>query len=104
MYGKLPTVSVVEEKQHLVAGALKVRGRARLVGETTFGKGSIQEAQELESGAGIHITTAKWLLPDGSWINGEGITPDITVENDPDKPETDTQLLKAYEELVKNTL
>lgn len=102
---KIPMVVLINKgsasASEIVAGALKVRGRARLVGEKTFGKGSIQEAQELASGAGIHITTAKWLLPDESWINGEGITPDITVENDPEKPDLDAQLLKAYEEIVK---
>lgn len=85
----------------IVAGALGVRGRAKLVGETTFGKGSIQEAQELASGAGIHITTAKWLLPNGKWINGSGIDPDVKAENDTAAPDEDLQLEKAIETLVK---
>ncbi|MBI2616786.1 S41 family peptidase [Candidatus Gottesmanbacteria bacterium] len=85
----------------IVAGSLQERARAKLFGETTFGKGSVQEAQELEGGAGIHITTAKWLLPSGKWINGTGIEPDIAVTNDESKPEEDTQLLKALEYLIK---
>lgn len=85
----------------IVAGALGVRGRAKVVGETSFGKGSIQEAQELSGGSGIHITTAKWLLPNGKWINGSGIEPDIKVENDEAKPDEDLQLVKAIETLIK---
>lgn len=83
----------------IVAGALSDRGRAKLVGETSFGKGSIQEAQELSGGAGIHITIAKWLLPSGTWINGSGIEPDIKIENDENNPESDLQLEKAIESL-----
>lgn len=78
----------------IVAGALKDRGRTKVVGETSFGKGSVQEAQELRDGAGIHITTAKWLLPSGKWINGTGIDPDVKVEGT-DNSEEDIQLQKA---------
>lgn len=85
----------------IVAGALQVRGRAKLVGETTFGKGSIQEAQELPGGAGIHITTAKWLLPNNKWINGNGVDPDFKVVNDESMPDEDLQLEKAIEILLK---
>lgn len=85
----------------IVAGTLKERGRAKVVGEKSFGKGSIQEAQELSQGAGIHITTAKWLLPSGKWINSMGVEPDIKAENDEKKPDEDLQLEKAIETLVK---
>ncbi|MBM3282973.1 S41 family peptidase [Candidatus Gottesmanbacteria bacterium] len=85
----------------IVAGALKERGRAKIVGEQSFGKGSIQEAQDLSGGAGIHITTAKWLLPQGEWINTTGIEPDVRVENDINKPDEDLQLTKAIETLLK---
>ncbi len=85
----------------IVAGALQVRNRAKLVGETTFGKGSIQEAQELSGGAGIHITTSKWLLPGGKWINGTGVEPDVKAENEDLKPDDDLQLEKAVEILLK---
>ena len=85
----------------IVAGALRDRNRATLVGETSFGKGSIQEAQELANGSGIHITTAKWLLPSRKWINGTGLEPDIKQENDDKKPDTDLQLEKAIEILLK---
>lgn len=101
----IPMVVIINKgsasASEIVAGALGVRGRAKLVGETTFGKGSIQEAQELASGAGIHITTAKWLLPNGKWINGSGIDPDVKAENDEAAPDEDLQLEKAIETLVK---
>lgn len=85
----------------IVAGALQDRGRSKLLGETTFGKGSVQEAQDLTGGAGIHITTAKWLLPSGRWINGTGVDPDIKVSNNESKPDEDMQLIKAIEQLEK---
>ena len=61
----------------IVAGALQETKRAKLVGEKTFGKGTIQEAQDLSEGAGIHITIARWLLPSGKSIDKEGVKPDI---------------------------
>jgi carboxyl-terminal processing protease len=85
----------------IVAGALKERKRAKLVGETTFGKGTIQEAQELNGGAGVHITIAKWLLPSGKWINGSGIDPDVKIENNDSKPDDDLQLNSAAQLLAK---
>lgn len=85
----------------IVAGALKDRGRATLVGEKTFGKGTIQEAQDLPKGAGIHITVAKWLTPGGSWVNEtEGLEPDVIIEMPKDlKKDQDPQLEKALEML-----
>lgn len=85
----------------IVAGALAERGRAKLVGEVSFGKGSVQETQELVGGAGIHITIAKWLLPSGKWIHTIGVDPDVKVINDDTKPEIDDQLNKAIEILIK---
>jgi len=64
----------------IVAGALQDTGRARLVGERTYGKGTIQEWQVLGGEAGgFRLTVAKWLTPDKRWINGEGLAPDVTV-------------------------
>jgi carboxyl-terminal processing protease len=84
----------------IMAGALRDNKRARLIGEKTFGKGSVQEALDLSQGAGLHVTVAKWVLPNGDWINGKGIMPDITVENQIKEgntltPETDVQLNEA---------
>jgi len=76
----------------IVAGVLQDRGRAKLVGETTYGKGTIQDVQDLPGGAGLHITVAKWLLPSGKWINGKGLTPDFVVA-------LDERIVRMLEEL-----
>ncbi len=82
----------------IVAGALQDRKRARLVGEQSFGKGTIQEAQDLEGGTGIHITVAKWLTPEGKWVNStQGLDPDVKIENDKEDQSKDPQLEKALE-------
>lgn len=86
----------------ILAGALSDRGRAKLVGETSFGKGSVQERQELSGGSGLHVTIAKWLLPSGKWINGSGLTPDFPVSEDEKDPTNDLQLSKAVEVLRAN--
>ena len=84
----------------IVAGALQYHGRAKIVGEKTFGKGTIQEAQDLEGGAGLHITIARWLLPDGTSVDKEGITPDVEVEMDKEDSTKDPQLEKAMKLLT----
>jgi carboxyl-terminal processing protease len=64
----------------IVSGALQDTGRGKLIGEKTFGKGTIQEWQTLEGdNGGFRLTIAKWLTPDKRWINGTGLTPDIPV-------------------------
>jgi carboxyl-terminal processing protease len=85
----------------IVAGALRDHERATLVGETSFGKGTIQQAEDLGDGAGLHVTIAKWLTPNGTWVNGNGLKPDVSVELDAKDPSRDTQLEKAVQELLK---
>lgn len=85
----------------IVAAALRDQGRAKLIGETSFGKGTIQQAEDLGNGAGLHVTIAKWLTPKGAWVNSKGLTPDISVAQDPKDQSHDTQLEKAIIELVK---
>jgi len=63
----------------IVAGALQDHGRAPLIGEPTFGKGSVQLIYELSDGSSLHITSAIWLTPDQHQIEGRGLTPDITI-------------------------
>jgi carboxyl-terminal processing protease len=84
----------------IVAGAIKDNKRAKLVGVKTFGKGSVQEAQELPGGAGLHVTTAKWLLPSGKWIDKNGIEPDVIIENNAKDQTKDLQMEKAVELLL----
>lgn len=85
----------------IVSGALRDNKRAILIGETSFGKGTIQEANDLGNGAGLHVTIAKWLTPNGTWVNGGGLKPDIEVKLDEKDPSHDLQLEKAVLELVK---
>lgn len=84
----------------IVAAALRDYKRAEIVGEMTFGKGTVQEAQELSEGAGLHITTARWLLPDGESIDKIGVKPDFEIKDDPETEE-DEQLEKGIEALLK---
>jgi carboxyl-terminal processing protease len=63
----------------IVAAALQDRDRARLVGETTFGKGTVQEWTTLEGAGGFRLTIAKWLTPDQRWIHKVGVEPDVAV-------------------------
>lgn len=89
----------------IVAGALHDHNRATLVGEPSFGKGTIQQAEDLGDGAGLHVTIAKWLTPNATWVgngkNGTGLTPDVSVSLDTHDLTHDTQLEKGIEELVK---
>jgi len=80
----------------IFAGALRDHNRAKLVGETSFGKGTIQEPQQINGGAGLHITIAKWLTPNGTWVNEGALKPDLELE-DKDDTEEDEQLKKAIE-------
>lgn len=102
---KYPLVILINKgsasASEIVAGALRDNGRAKkLVGETSFGKGTIQQAEDFGNGAGIHITVAKWLTPNGTWVNEKGLDPDISAPLT-SKDKTDVQLEKAIEELLK---
>lgn len=107
LYG-MPLVVLVNRgsasASEILAGALKERLGAKLVGEKTFGKGTVQEVEDLPGGAGIHITIAKWLLPSGKNIHKDGIEPDVLIEYvaDEKNPTKDNQLDKAIEVLVGN--
>lgn len=90
----------------IVAGALNDHDRGTLLGEKSFGKGTIQQAIEVDNGASIHISVAKWLTPDGTWVNKVGLEPDIKVEFDASKSaklknNLDNQLQSAIQELLK---
>jgi len=63
----------------IVAGALQDYGRATLIGEKTFGKGSVQLIYELSDDSRLHVTVAKWFTPNNNAIDGTGLQPDIEV-------------------------
>jgi len=104
---EIPVVVLVDggsaSSSEIVAGAIQARDRGTLVGEKTFGKGTVQEALDLGAGAGLHVTAAKWLLPDGQSIDGDGLAPDVIIERSEQEVEEgrDSQMEKAIE-LVKS--
>lgn len=87
----------------ILAGALSEQGRATLVGEKTFGKGSVQELVPITSDTSLKVTVARWLTPNGVSISKQGITPQVVVsESEADaKAKIDTQLEKAKEIVSK---
>ena len=98
---KIPLVVLINpgsaSASEIVAGALQERGRAKLVGEKSFGKGTVQEAEELVGGSGLHVTVARWLLPSGKNIDKEGVNPDFEIKMDDNDQTIDPQLDKALE-------
>ena len=92
----------------ILAGALRDHRGIKLIGETTFGKGTVQQIETLKDGSSIKITVANWVLPKGGIIEGKGLTPDYEIklsDDDIDK-DKDPQFDKAIEilksEIKKN--
>ena len=73
----------------IVAGAMQDHGRATIVGTQTFGKGSVQTVMPLSNGRAIKLTTSRYFTPSGDSIHGQGITPDILLD------EASDQVLRA---------
>jgi carboxyl-terminal processing protease len=69
----------------VVAGALRDHGRAVLIGEQTFGKGSVNHLRNLSDNGALYVTIARWLTPNGEQIEGVGLLPTITVEASEDE-------------------
>lgn len=65
----------------ILAGALRDDKGIKLVGDKSFGKGTIQEPIDISGGSGLHVTTAKWLTPSGTWVHEKGLTPDVEIAN-----------------------
>ncbi|MEM7113366.1 MAG: S41 family peptidase [Chloroflexota bacterium] len=99
---QLPLVVLVNagsaSASEIVAGAIQDNGRGVIVGEVTFGKGSVQQVHTLSNGAELRVTIARWFTPNNNTIDGAGITPDIAVETPEDLGgDNDTQLQEAVD-------
>ena len=96
----IPMVVLVNQysasASEVFAGAIIDHNRAPVVGESTFGKGSVNTRHRLSDGSGVYFTIARWYTPTGTLIEGSGITPTIEAVNDPES-DTDFQLQKAVE-------
>lgn len=102
-FAGIPTVVLVNggsaSGAEIVAGALQDYGVAKLVGQTTFGKGSVQDLKQFSDGSSVKLTIAEWLTPNDRNINKEGIKPDVEVERTREDYDAnrDPQLDKALE-------
>lgn len=88
----------------VVAGALRDRGRAVLIGQPSFGKGSVQHVHDLPDGSQVHVTVALWFTPNETPIQGQGLTPDILVEEITGPDEGDDPFITAALEYLKTQL
>jgi carboxyl-terminal processing protease len=80
----------------IVAGALQDRDRGPLIGESTFGKGSVQLIFDLSDGSSLHVTAARWYTPNRHQLDAVGLTPDFVVESSTDtNADNDSQLERA---------
>jgi carboxyl-terminal processing protease len=87
----------------IVAGALRDIRQIKLIGEKSFGKGTVQQLEDLKDGSSVKISIAEWLTPNGTSINKKGLEPDINVKlTEKDYNENkDPQLDQAIQELTK---
>lgn len=107
----IPMVIIQNENSasasEILAGAMKDRGRAKVIGTQSFGKGVVQKVFNLENGAGAKITISEYFTPNGTQINKVGVTPDIEVSSEEDLDlskmdfKNDKQFVTALNELLK---
>lgn len=98
----LPLVILVNEGSasaaEIVAGALQDLGKAKLVGKTTYGKGTVQELTYYTDDSSLKLTVAKWLTPKEKWVTGTGLKPDVEVKN-VEGDSRDYQMERALQEV-----
>lgn len=108
----IPTVVLINEgtasASEILAGALRDNRGIKLIGQTSFGKGSVQELISLQDNNSLKITISRWLTPNGTVIEGNGLAPDIEISNEESfgtyartDLENDKQLQVALTELQK---
>jgi carboxyl-terminal processing protease len=100
----VPVVTLVDggsaSASEIVTGALRDRGRAEVVGTRTFGKGLVQEVEDLSNGGVLDLTVANYYLPGGETISTRGIKPQVRAADDPDT-KRDEALPVALDTLVR---
>jgi carboxyl-terminal processing protease len=105
----IPLYVIVDDRSasasEVVAGALRDRDRAVLIGQTTFGKGSVQNVYELSDGSELRVTSAAWYTPDDVRIEGQGLAPDEFVDCEGlDPVECDARNLSFTLEFIEQDL
>jgi carboxyl-terminal processing protease len=104
--GKIPVVTLVDggsaSASEIVTGALRDRKRAKVVGTRTFGKGLVQEIQQLSNGGVLDITVANYYLPGGETITKAGIRPQVRAVDNPDT-DRDEAMPVALDTLLEQT-
>ncbi len=109
----IPLVVLIDEgsasASEVLAGAIRDDDRGTLIGQTTFGKGTVQTWQSLSNGGGLRLTIARWLTPNETWVHKEGLDPDYFIplpefDADADVEFEDTQLQAAIDFLLGETI
>ena len=104
---EIPMVVLIVEgsasASEVLAGAIRDRERGVLIGQSSFGKGTVSSWLPLSNGGGLRLTISRWLTPDEIWVHQEGLSPDYGIvlpEFDPDQEFEDTQLQAAIDYLL----
>jgi carboxyl-terminal processing protease len=102
---KVPLLVLIGERTYssaeTAAVAIQERQRGTLIGETTYGKGTIQKTEPLIEDCMLQMTIARWLSPTGEWYEGRGVAPDIVVNDDEDTDED--EVLQFAVDYIKST-